>query len=498
MRRKIVTGFIALSIIILAVGFYIIFRIEKTSAQLKDLLASHQVEIIRRNLSERLKRVQFDFYLINTRYARGINTIVSDVQEMQSFADQCLGCHHSERVRDKIHTIRNDIEIYKAMLSRVLTMRANLSRMQAEERRAYMQGQQLVETVESIISRASSGLAEKTQRSLMNMEKTKTLLFILLITGPFLFMALSMIMISNITKPLQVILDAIRMLKNGDLNFRIKTPLKDEFSELASAFNEMTHTLNEQMRKMQRTEQMAVCGQLAAGLAHEIKNPLAGIKAAVEVFSEELTLSRENQETLQKVISEIKRLESLMKSLLDFARPAKPQFVSVDLNSILESTIAFLLKQPSFSQKKTKGTEIVKDFGAHLPEVTADPQQLRQVFMNLLLNANEAMPDGGTVTVRTFLDPSGSIQISIADTGPGIREDFLDKVFQPFFTTKPKGTGLGLAISKQLIEQHRGVINVENNHNRGATFKIKIPVIQPERTERQETWPGSLSSMTMN
>ncbi len=486
MRRKIVLGLIGFSLFIFLGGLYIISQVEKTSSQLKELLISHQVEIMRRNFLDRLNRVQFDFYLINTQYARGISSIVSDVREMQAFADKCSGCHHPKSVGDKLQAIRNNIEAYKGKLSKVLTMRANLSRSREEEKEAYLHGEQLISTLQNVLALASLGLSEKTERSLKNVERTKTVLFTLLILGPILSTMLSLYLIRNFTHPIKVMLEAIRTLKNGDMSFRIKDPLKDEFAEMATAFNEMTHTIKEQMGKMQRTEQMAVCGQLAAGLAHEIKNPLAGIKAAIEVFSEELTLSRENQDTLSKIVSEIGRIETLMKSLLDFARPPKPQFLQVDLNRLLEGTIAFMMKQPSFSQNKTKSIEIVKELTENLPEIYADPQQLRQIFINLLLNACEAMPNGGTVTVRTGFDSPGSLQISISDTGKGVDKESIDKIFQPFFTTKKKGTGLGLSISKQLIEQHGGIIEVANGTGRGVTFVIKLPVVQPGGEKHEE------------
>ena len=175
---------------------------------------------------------------------------------------------------------------------------------------------------------------------------------------------------------------ATRKLKGGDLNFRIQA-LKDEFGELASSFNEMAGSLKEQMHQMQRAEQMTTFGQMAAGLVHEIKNPLAGIKAAIELMAEEITLSAENKDILSKVISEIRRIESLMKSLLDFARPPKPQFMQVNLNHVLEGTVDFLIHQPSFSQSKKKPIAIIQDLDRNLPEIIADPQQLRQVFINL-------------------------------------------------------------------------------------------------------------------
>jgi len=481
MRRKIIIGFLAFSALILGNVLYIVFHLEKTSSQLQSLVNSHQVEILRRNLLEKLQIVHYDFYLINTQYAKEVNTIVSDVGDLQRYADQCLGCHHSPETERKLQAVRNHIEEYKSKISRILTMRANLGRSQEEERNAYLHGQQLVAMVNNMIAHASAGLAETTQRSLKTLEKTRMILYLLLFMVPILSMVFSLIMIPNITKPLRVLKTAIQSLKTGNLNFRIKAPLKDEFGEIASAFNEVTQTLKEHIQEMQRTEQMAACGQLAAGLAHEIKNPLAGIKVAIEVLSDESTLSPQNQDTLSKVIAEIKRIELLIKGLLDFARPPKPQFMRVDLNSLLEATLGFITKNSNNSREHPKSIEIVKEFEDHLPEIHADPQQVRQVFVNLLLNAKEAMPNGGIITVRTNQDSAEEVEVSISDTGKGISRETMDKIFQPFFTTKAKGTGLGLAISKQLVEQQGGTITVKNNSGGGAHFKVRMPLNPPEK-----------------
>jgi two-component system sensor histidine kinase AtoS len=223
---------------------------------------------------------------------------------------------------------------------------------------------------------------------------------------------------------------------------------------------------------LQRVEQMKVVGELAAGLAHEIKNPLTGIKASMEVLSEESFIPEEDRKILVKVVGEIKRIEFLLKDLLNFARPPKPQFASVNVNRILNSALTF-----SFQNISSKSVKVVKEFDETLPELMADPQQLQQVFMNILLNAGDSMAEGGTLTATTTYDESKEmIRITISDTGKGIDEKTRDKLFQPFFTTKPKGTGLGLAITKRLIEQHGGVIGVRNNDGRGATFEISIPV----------------------
>jgi two-component system sensor histidine kinase AtoS len=201
----------------------------------------------------------------------------------------------------------------------------------------------------------------------------------------------------------------------------------------------------------------------------------------MEVLSQEPTFTEEDKTVLLKVIDEVKRIESLMKGLLNFAKPPQLQFTTVDVNEILDTAIAFSLTYPSFSSNNSKAVDIKRDYDDHLPPTNADPIQLQQVFLNLLLNAGDATPDDGTVTVRTSNDPmANSIRIEISDTGPGIEEEAMDKIFRPFFTTKPKGTGLGLAISRQLIERHGGDIRVSNNSGRGTAFTIILPLKKSE------------------
>jgi signal transduction histidine kinase len=480
MKRRIIIGLTIFSLIFFLGGIYIVITIEKTTSTLDNLIRLHQVEILREQLLIDVKRVQTDLAFKHTQYARELDTVVSNVIQMGKEANKCLGCHHSTQINEKITDLKNQIQIYKDSLSRIITTRANIKRLEAEESMAFRIGQELIIRLNNMTSLTKAKLEQKTRSSLKEIAEMKTLLFILIALGPLLTIGLAIIFVKGFAKPLNVLLLATRKLKTGDLNFQIQ-PLKYEFGELASSFNEMAGSLKDQMYKMQRAEQMTTFGQMAAGLVHEIKNPLAGIKAAIELMAEEITLSAENKDILTLVISEVRRIEALMKSLLDFARPPKPQFMQVNLNHILEGTLDFLTRQPSFSQNKKKPIAIVQNLDARLPEIVADPQQLRQIFINLLLNAHEAMAQEGNITIKTSHDSSDAIEIAISDTGKGINKDLLEKIFQPFFTTKPKGTGLGLAISKQLVEQHGGTISVENNPDGGATFRIKIPITQPER-----------------
>ncbi len=480
MKRRIIIGLTIFSLIFFLGGIYIVTTIRETTSTLDNLIRLHQVEIIRGQLLLDVKRVQSDLAFRHTHYSRELDTVVSNVIHMKKESSNCLACHHSEQVLQKVKDVIDQIQLYQESLSRILTFRANIKRLEGEEDVAYRVGQELIDRLNTMTSLTKAKLEERTRSSLKDIAEAKTLLFILIALGPVFAIGLSVFFIKGFTRPLHALLLATRKIKGGDLDYRIQA-LKDEFGELASSFNEMAGSLKEQMLKMQRAEQMTTFGQMAAGLVHEIKNPLAGIKAAIELMAEETTLSAENKDILSKVISEVRRIESLMKSLLDFARPPKPQFMQVNLNHVLEGTLDFLIHQPTISQSKKPPIAIIQDLDAHLPEIVADPQQLRQIFINLLLNAHESMANEGTITVKTCHDSYRAIEISISDTGKGINKEILEKLFQPFFTTKPKGTGLGLAISKQLIEQHGGTISAENNPDGGATFRIKIPVAQPER-----------------
>ena len=463
-------------------GFYIVSSIERGTSTLDNLIRLHQIEILREQLLFQLKRVQTDLYTKNTRYARGAAIVVGHVRGVDMMMRKCFDCHHSQTVTLMLNDLNDGISDYKDAISRMLTIRADVSRLEAEEDVAFAVGNDLLIKVNYMIVVATKNLENKTRDILKMIDVSKKVLFIIIAIGPFFAAFFALVFIRSVTKPINVLLGATRRIKNVELGYRIKDDLKDEFAELATAFNDMASSLERQYHKMQRAEQLTVYGEMAAGLAHEIKTPLAGIKGAMKLFSQERTLSEENTSVLVQVIDEIKRIETLMKELLNYARPPKSNFMSMDLNDLLEKVIGLLSQYPSFSRDGSGKINIVKDFDKNMPTVEIDPLQQQQVFLNLFLNAADAMPEGGVLTVKTLHDSSAdSMQVVVSDTGKGIKENVMDEVFKPFFTTKPKGTGLGLATTKRLIEQHGGTISVRNIHGEGASFKINFPAKQPPK-----------------
>ncbi len=227
--------------------------------------------------------------------------------------------------------------------------------------------------------------------------------------------------------------------------------------------------------QMQRADRLAALGTLTAGLAHEIRNPLVAIKTFTQLLPTRFDDTEFRDHFLKVTAGEVDRIASLVTELLDFARPSQPKLNSEDLNQVVEK-MALLVNTESHK----KNIRILKDLYASLPFVTLDREQIKQVLLNILLNAVDATPENGTISVSTrpltrngYL---GYVQVTIADTGKGISEEDLEKVFTPFYTTKHTGSGLGLSISHQIVQEHQGTIEVESKQNVGTTFRINLPV----------------------
>jgi signal transduction histidine kinase len=238
-------------------------------------------------------------------------------------------------------------------------------------------------------------------------------------------------------------------------------------------------TLYEDLSKtkvqMQRADRLASLGTLTAGLAHEIRNPLVAIKTFTQLLPTRFDDEEFRSHFLEVTAGEVDRISSLVSELLDFSRPSQPKLNKENLNQVLEK---MLLLVDTESHKKS--LQIIRNFNEFLPPVVLDKEQIKQVFLNILLNAVYATPESGTITVETRLIKRDGyqnfVQVIIKDTGKGISEENMDKIFTPFYTTKHEGSGLGLAISNQIIQEHRGSIEVESNENQGTTFYVNLPV----------------------
>ncbi len=244
--------------------------------------------------------------------------------------------------------------------------------------------------------------------------------------------------------------------------------LEQTSGELAEAYRKLQETF-EQLRKADR---LAALGELSAGIAHEIRNPLGSIKGSVEILAGEIAADNPKREFIDIIQEEVARLNSIVMEFLKFARPPQPSIRPTSVNRLAESALILVRKQAG---KAGIGIECNLDPAA--PVIEVDPDQIRQVLLNILLNAIQAMPDGGRLGIVTARagDPPWVV-IEVSDTGIGISDEELERVFDPFFTTKAQGSGLGLSISFQLIQNHGGRIVARKNPERGLTFRLELPM----------------------
>ena len=339
--------------------------------------------------------------------------------------------------------------------------------------------------------------------SLEDFEREKTRIYSQMITTGIisvilLSFLLSLLITRIVNRPIDKLLTATKRAADGDLDQVVAIRSHDELGDLSASFNNMIielkrsrdaiegwtqtleHRVQERTQELQQVQdqlvhagKMAALGELAAGVAHEINNPLTGVLTFSSLLLKKVDENHPWRKDLETIVQQTARCRNIVKGLLDFARQRKPDKRQWDIHTLIEKTLGLVEPQPPF-----QNIRVVKEFRKDLPLLYVDGDQIQQVFMNILLNAADAMATkGGTLTVRTE-SKDGVVEVSFADTGTGISREHLARLFDPFFTTKEtgKGTGLGLAISYGIIQSHNGDIKVESAEGKGSTFRVKLPV----------------------
>ena len=318
----------------------------------------------------------------------------------------------------------------------------------------------------------------------------QTILAFLVITllGTLASMMLSYLLSKRISEPIEKLAIASRAIAGGNLEAKVDVISNDELGDLAKTFNAMASSLqlrDQQLKeftqnRIMESERLALIGQLAANVAHELNNPLQGIVTYSHLLLEKMPNdnSENASSSIQRIVTQANRCRDIIRGLLDFSRQRKPDTTVCNINAVIQECVTFVENQASF-----QNIEFIERFATDLPMVVVDPSQMQQVFLNMIINAAEAMEDGGELTLDTRLNSTENfIEISITDTGHGIPEENFDKLFDPFFTTKEvgHGTGLGLAISYGIIKEHGGEISVESKVGEGSTFLLRLPLGKEE------------------
>ncbi|MDX2478990.1 MAG: ATP-binding protein [Desulfuromusa sp.] len=606
MKKQVLLGLTLMLLCFITGGVYIVTSIQGDAKKLEKVMSFHQVKFLRDNLEHQIKAVQSDLLLQGSPHARDFAASISLIETMESSAEYCLNCHHSEETSKQLNKLNKTIEYYMKLLSRALTIRAHSERLENARMRAFSHGENLLGEMKLLSVASADKISVRIAKIHNDINAANYVLTACLFLGPIAIFIITVFFLKRFTGSISTLVTAAQTLEKGNLDYRVPDTLKGEFLILGNSFNGMAAALKDEQQKfqsvhqlyqtlfesagdaimitglenetlgqilsankaaselygystdellgmnavklvpdgkeqifrdrirnvmsgewsnqrvirqkkdgtkisvslsmgllqlgeqkhlltfcrditeqlhaeeeLQRANQMALVGQMAAGLAHEIKNPLAGVKVSLDVLADELELQPEDQDLFARIINEINRMERLLKSLLNYARPAQPQFDLVDINRLLENSLKN--SAVAASSKMNRSVHFEKNFAKNLPQVEADSAQIQQVFLNILLNAVDAIETEGTITAMTRVEGENCIRIEISDTGKGMSEALQGKVFSPFFTTKSKGTGLGLSICKRLVEQHGGHIVVDSQVDSGTSFVITLPLEQKHR-----------------
>ena len=287
---------------------------------------------------------------------------------------------------------------------------------------------------------------------------------------------------TRVTRPVDELADAARQVAKGNLDARVYTTATDELGDLASAFNLMTRDLSDQRDRLVQAERVAAWRELARRLAHELKNPLFPLQITVE----NLVRARDQapgqfdevfQESTRTLLAELANLKAIVGRFSDFAKMPAPQVQRVDVNHIVRDALKVF--EARFAGGNGGGTiRLLYELDPTLPAINADPELLHRALQNLVLNAMDAMPIGGTLTVRTR-HQENTVLLEVSDSGTGLTKEECDRLFTPYYTTKQHGTGLGLAIVQSVVSDHQGKISVESEPGGGTTFRIELPLRMP-------------------
>ncbi|MBC2705284.1 cache domain-containing protein [Desulfobacula sp.] len=338
---------------------------------------------------------------------------------------------------------------------------------------------------------------------LENVKAIKQAIISLVIAGIFLSSFLSYLLAMTIVSPLNILKKGIERISSGDLEYKVNINDPDIASALAGSFNQMASSLEISTRELEKTyaelaqkEKLAAVGQMTAGIAHEIKNPLGIILGSAQVVSNSNRPMEMREKAADFIIKEVERLNKTLTAFLDFAKPASPNFQRIDITDLLEEIL--ISTEERFAEK---GYRIDRDFLSMAPTILADPDQIKEVFWNIFLNAMQSMPDGGTVTVKINIEKGkesidaaiipikGLIQhnpdyltVSIMDQGCGISDEQMEKILDPFVSFRDDGIGLGLSIVSQIIKSHKGQVKIESTPGKGTRFKLLFPLLLQENT----------------
>ena len=487
--------FITSLILILAISFNVWWNTSLHGASI-ERLTHEKTKIIAEFVEENVIRAMekgrhFDMHRILRNFA-----VYRDVRKISLFSID--GTIKASTQEDELNKKVGDLEFYLKDHNFIREEKVQLKDGRIERERVYYFNSPILNRPEcfqchdkekKIIGVLTVANSLKEMDTMISKIEIHSIILAVIIIA-FLSFALGFLFLKFVNIPIKKLTETMRKAEEGDLTVRVNVTSRDEIGSLAENLNIMIEKLNlakqeaEQYHQelIQRADRMATIGELASGIAHEIRNPLAGIQGAIQILAEGFPKEDSRTQVTDEIQKQIYKLERLVRDLLHYAKPVPASYLPTDINGLVDKVLSFFVTQRGMPVDY----KIEKRLFSSLPRTMIDPSSMEQAFLNIILNAQKAMPRGGTFTVSTVALPQRKddgkevreVQIIFEDTGVGIPGENLPKIFNPFFSTRSDGTGLGLAITKNIVEQHGGKIEVESQVNAGTKFIITLPAME--------------------
>lgn len=520
MKKKLITGLGLVTLIFIASGLFILQNLNTIIS--KQNLKDEQEKIISlyNDILYNVKGAQAELYRHQAGFTRNIDGLVEyvlHVEDMLTLIKEdyashtgdivCNSCHAAQGkfnlLDDAFKHLNSHIAPYKDKISLIVTMK-DKEGVYSLEKEAVEDGNEIINIVSDIRHATLKMNGDMEKLIITSAHRSRQSIFIAFIASFFLAAIVVVVTIRSITGPVGMLVRGIEKVSSGEYDSKVDITSADEIGFLAKTFNTMTDNLNtmtrqkellmnelkelntdlerrvleatEELRitheKMLRNETLSVVGTFASGVAHELATPLASILSYLQMVKGRIPQEDQLKGDINLIERELQRCRDILRGMLDFARAPEQEKMLTNVNNILRDLLALIRYQAEY-----KNIVIKEDLNPAVPSIMAVPGQLRQVFMNVIINALQSMPERGELNISTVLNENPQkIIVTIKDTGCGIPEEEINRIFQPFYTSKKTGTGLGLSISYGIIKGHGGDVEVKSDYEKGTTFFIYLPV----------------------
>ncbi len=492
---------LAVSLVLLILGAFTAWWVHITQQQAVEL---NQQSIKASDFSHTTENGLLELQTSLHKYEANPNSAtLKDATLASKKIEDALKPKQTDSIDDQSHLpkLREQYDQFKEIFNEISSSTINDSTLPELLSRAQLKITELTETANAQSEDHKHDLESQSHRNQVNADRVSLALLLLMTCGAIGGLMAGVAVARSVNRsivelsiPVHAATGALNEVV-GPLKFSSNANLatiREALDEVANRVGETVQRLQVSQQRIMRSEQMTAIGQLAAGLAHEIRNPLTAMRSLVQMARQSGGASALDDQDVEILGVEIERLNELVQTFLDFARPPKLSRKIVDLGAIVQRTV-----QLTKSRVDRQGINIKLDLPELQSELSADPQQLQQVMLNLVINAVESQPSGGQIEIRLRESPatetSRTVEIQVSDHGTGIPPEMLDRIFDPFFSTKDAGTGIGLAICQRIIEDHSGTITAQNRAEGGAVFIVRLPLEQQD-TQITTTKPKPLAS----